>query len=353
MRKHTLTTSMNPIILLLFAGVAFFSLSACSAGTGQVDPSSQKEAIEETVSVVYETNIDPEQFWVTLIAGQNTALVNGGEITLSAAPLVQDNSFYIPLQDLTKLLGGSYSYEGNTATVQIFGRTCVFRIECPEIEIDGTLYKLKDQPEWVEAFVPGTTHARMEVANDYGPILLEKQVFLPNGMMTYLVGALSYMREYYESGTLIFGNAKDDERGIGPIKLFAAYESLPDTVTAQYEYTGIIRVDDSYSILEYKNDTAAIYVIAVEEGMENIDNMNGKVCAIHIYGSNVPTVRGLQVADSAYKAWLLYGYDGLTNSFTYRVEAGVVVDYMFYSRYCSPYTLYRLRSATPPKVRQP
>lgn len=50
-------------------------------------------------------------------------MVNGTEAQLSVAPFLQNGSFYYPLADVVRLIGGGFSQDGNTATIQLFGTT--------------------------------------------------------------------------------------------------------------------------------------------------------------------------------------------------------------------------------------
>lgn len=89
----------------------------------------------------------------------------------------------------------------------------------------------------------------------------------------------------------------------------------------------------NYSIEEYKNDDLEVYVMRVNKPHDDIEDMDGKVCAIKVVGYHYSTPRGLKTGDNAYRAWRLYGYQGFTSSFFYKVEGGTVSSFTFYTRY--------------------
>lgn len=322
---------MRSKIALLLA--LMLCLSSCTGGEAQTVPSGQED--DEAQAIVtyepYSDGVVPGNFFFTVIAGEERLWLNGEELALTTAPVVQDRSLYLPLEDLTRILGGSYARRDGEITLELFDRTFVFHLEVPEIEIDGALCRLKELPGAVYSFEPGSTSPKMNAEDGYGPILIGETVFLPNGMLEFLFGALSYSWSYYDTGMLLFGRKQEDERGLEGVRLYDEYASLPEEVRAQYEYVGVVDQIEFFSVLKYQNDAAAIYVAQVKEG--EVDSIDGRVCAIYVYGRGVPTPRGLQVGDSAYRAWLLYGYDGLTNSLDYRISSGGVSGYVFCTNY--------------------
>jgi hypothetical protein len=69
-----------------------------------------------------------------------------------------------------------------------------------------------------------------------------------------------------------------------------------------------------------------------EPSSEDIELMDGRVCTIKI-NHNYRTLRGLSPAESAYRAWLLYGYHDPAYSISYKVKGGYVDTIIFYTRY--------------------
>ena len=80
-------------------------LSSCTIRPGN----HSKEALSQRpVSTVDTTGSDPQTFVITLLEGQTTAMVNGTEAQLSVAPFLQNGSFYYPLADVVRLIGGGH-----------------------------------------------------------------------------------------------------------------------------------------------------------------------------------------------------------------------------------------------------
>jgi hypothetical protein len=55
-------------------------------------------------------NIETHYYVLSLTADNDEALLNGEPVTLSTPPFVQNGTFFIPLEAVTKLLGGTYSF---------------------------------------------------------------------------------------------------------------------------------------------------------------------------------------------------------------------------------------------------
>ena len=124
--------------LLALALCLSIALSACTASPG----SDSKETPAPTpISSVDTTGADPQTFVITLLEGQTTAIVNGTEAQLSAAPFLQNGSFYYPLADVVQLIGGGFSQEGDTATIQLFGTTVTYTAGNPDVTVNGTSYR--------------------------------------------------------------------------------------------------------------------------------------------------------------------------------------------------------------------
>lgn len=273
-----------------------------------------------TVLEEYETVVEPNQFSLTLLEGRQYALLNGEKIDLTAAPVMQNGSFYIPLQELVKLLGGSYSYADETASVCLFDHICVFRLNNAEVTADDVSYPVG------------------ETVDGYVPIVLNEQVYIPDKMLDLpgchtSIGGLGKIAAYPDSGMIILGDMDfHTERRVGEIELYDTYANLSADVSAQFELVGTVGEVLNYSVVEYRSDKMSLYVMEAKGNGEDQENMDGKICSIRVFQRGIPTARGLEVGDSPERAWQLYGSDYVDATFAYSVN-GHVEEYIIHSRY--------------------
>jgi hypothetical protein len=276
--------------------------------------------------------IEPNSYAVTLIADCNTAYFNGIPITLSAQPFIKNDIFYIPLEPVTKLLGGTYSFENNVATIELFGDTYKYQIGSRSIIVNGEIYTISGSKalfKFPEKYKP--------VDDNYVPVIINNTVYIPSQFMVEYecpFSILAGIYEYPQSRSIILGNFwNNDERGIREVKLEDIYNDLPDYFRAKLNYEGVVGEVLTYNIEKYANYDLEVYVMRLKEpSSEDIEHMDGRVCTIKI-NHNYRTLRGLSPAESAYRAWLLYGYHDPAYSISYKVKGGYVDTIIFYTRY--------------------
>ena len=300
-------------------------LSSCTIRPGN----HSKEALSQRpVSTVDTTGSDPQTFVITLLEGQTTAMVNGTEAQLSVAPFLQNGSFYYPLADVVRLIGGGFSQDGNTATIQLFGTTVKYTADDPEVIVNGTSYRnnyrllrfAQDSDEESGAIPPQLLNGNLFVPHD----------LCPGGCPNF---GLNVTREAPEARMLILGGYTD-ELGIEGIQLYDLFDQLPDETRAPFQSQGVAGTVLNYYIEMYLCEGTEVYVMRCPDGQEDVEGMNGKVAAIRLSGGTAyRTPRGLTVGDTAYRAWLLYGKCAFTSSFYYQVEDGYVSTIVFHTRY--------------------
>ncbi|MGI5986372.1 MAG: hypothetical protein GXY01_07930 [Clostridiales bacterium] len=292
----------------------------------KVDPNSA----EMIISGAPFSNVEGGNSYVlTLIADNDEALLNGNTVKLAAKPFIQNDIFYIPLEAVTKLLGGTYSFENNAATINLHGVTTKYQIGSRSIVVNGENYEV---PENKTLF---STQTAAAVGDKYVPLLSNGIVYLPSGFTAYQCpynSILSAAREYPQSRMVILGILQN-EQGINEVKLFDTYDTLPIDFRSKFNYAGIIDKVIDYSIEKYSNNELEIYVMRINKPHDDTEHMDGKVCAIKVTGNSYSTPRGLKAGDSAYRAWLLYGYDNLSYALSYKVNGGIIKSIIFYTRY--------------------
>ena len=268
-------------------------LSSCTIRPGN----HSKEALSQRpVSTVDTTGSDPQTFVITLLEGQTTAMVNGTEAQLSVAPFLQNGSFYYPLADVVRLIGGGFSQDGNTATIQLFGTTVKYTADDPEVIVNGTSYR--------------NNYRLLRFAQDSD----EESGAIPPQLLN---GTLFVPHDLCPGGCPNFG-----------------LDQLPDETRAPFQSQGVAGTVLNYYIEMYLCEGTEVYVMRCPDGQEDVEGMNGKVAAIRLSGGTAyRTPRGLTVGDTAYRAWLLYGKCAFTSSFYYQVEDGYVSTIVFHTRY--------------------
>ena len=276
---------------------------------------------------------NPDSFVLTLLADNSDALLNGNSVTLSEQPFIQNGTFYIPLKAVTELLGGTYSFEHNRATIVLFGVTTEYEIGSHTIAVNGKSYEVSGSRSYFS-----TSNDSVAVDDNFVPVIMDGTVFIPDGFRGAYCpesNALMISREYTQSRMVILGGF-ENEQGINEVKLMNTYDLLPADFRAQFHYAGVVSEVINYSIEEYQNDSLEIYVMRINHGYDDLELMDGRVCAIRVLGSQYSTLRGLRVGDTLYRAWLLYGYDHLSYSFSYNVRMSYVSSITFYTRYYEP-----------------
>lgn len=295
--------------------------------TIEVDAASDSAVIHNAPP---ENGEDPDGYVLTLLAGRSEAFLNGIAVALSAAPFVENGIFYIPLKDVTKLLGGTYSFDGQTATVTFRGDTTRYTVGSSSLTVNGETDQAKT-PYYTFA-----TDSREESAGiGFTPILSGGAVFLPDqffGSRCPGNSVLNGLREYPESGMVILGGF-EQEQGVREVKLLNRYDTLPASFRTRLRSEGVVGEVLNYNIEAYQGDGLDVYVMRRKAGTEDSERMDGRVCAIRADDPTYSTRRGLRVGNSVYRAWLLYGYDNLTYSFYYTESGGKVASMVFYTRY--------------------
>ena len=269
-------------------------------------------------------------FLLTLTADQTEVLYNGKAVTLSSAPFIQDRAFYYPLQDVVELLGGSLTQTDDCIQVELFEHSLTYRLHQPVVEIDGTVYEMYQTRQSFDESLE-----KIAVDAAYGPIEVEGKIFIPSDLHSVYCPhiGLDAVGSYPEGNMIMLGFLQGKERGIDQIRLYDDFDALPLQVRELYPEEGVVHYDLNYAIVQYGTVPAQIYVMRLKEGAEDIDQMDGKICAIHAVREGVSTPRGMQVGDTALRAWQLYGHESFATSFHYQIEGGFVSFFTFYTRY--------------------
>jgi hypothetical protein len=157
-------------------GCSFLTLSDIAAFlefTVHIDSSSKTVAISDAPA---ENHENPNSYVLTLTANCSEALLNGEAVTLSAQPFIQNDTFYIPLKQVTELLGGTYSFKNGIATSTLFATTTKYKIASHSVGMNGTTYEDTGSRKYF--CISGGYGA---VDDNFAPVLLNGTVYIPNG----------------------------------------------------------------------------------------------------------------------------------------------------------------------------
>lgn len=309
-------------------------LTSCAAGTPEhssstdVPPSSTPSGAPAAARPS-----NPTDFVLTLIANQTSVLFNGEEAVLSSAPYVSGDSFYFPLEDVVRLLGGSFLFQGDTASVQLFDHSVSLQVGHAAMEVDSGTYEM---PGTREGFRLSRGESPIAVAEGYGPVLVNGVFYVPSDLLSVACPffGLNSVREYPQTNMIIIGSIQW-EFGVDSIRLDDVFSDLPEEVKKQYELVGPVDHVLNYSIIEYRSETTSVSVMCVDEGTEDIEQMDGRICTIYVDRPGPRTPRGLQVRDGVDRAWLLYGYASMADHFRYTVSGNWIESISFVTRYSS------------------
>lgn len=246
----------------------------------------------------------PYGYYLTLVADQKEALLNGERVHLPAAPFVQEGTFYIPLEATANLLNGVYSFENNVATVKLSGNVVQYEIGSVNSKVNGTNYAVKDY--YCEFYKPKTiTNAEV-----YVPQSIDGVVFIPINFLSSLREKINVNLdldcfEAYPDENLVILDLLFNSNGTEDVLLYDRYDDLAKDFRSELKFAGVVDNVLNYAVEEYSNDDIHVYVLRLES-LEDIEEMDGKVCSIYMTGSRYQTASGLKPGDSEYKCSLLY-----------------------------------------------
>lgn len=321
--RYMLALVLSSLILLTSCSVPE---TGPSSETVTPSPSAANTASDQTDDGI-------PDFVLTLVADQTTALLNGEEVILMAAPYVSGCTFYFPLEDVVTLLGGSFVLQGETASIQLFGHSVSVQVGQTAVEVDGVSYEI---PEMRDGFRQSQGDSLLAVAEDYGPVIMDGIFYIPSDLFPAQCPSfgLNNLLEYPQTNMIIIGSI-EREFGFDDIRLYDIFADLPEEVRSQYDLAGSAGHVLNYSISEYRSETTHVYVMNVDEGTEDVEQMDGRICAIYVDSPGPKTPRGLQVGEGIDRAWLLYGHASMANSFRYTVSGSFITSISFITRYFS------------------
>lgn len=283
----------------------------------------------EIKSVCLQEHENDNQYVVSLFLDSTTAYCNGEEVTLSAAPFLQEGIFLYPLQDMVQLYHGTYFFDGQFAHIDMDGVTLICALGKREFICNGESYSVTHYNRFTAepVYVPAP--------DEYVPQLVDGVVFVPLDFFGSRFSWGSSLQLFPQDRMAIWGRFYN-ESGTDHVKLEYYYDLIPQELRSVAVCDGIVDRVLSYDVIRYRLEGMEIYVLDCSVG-KDMEWMNGRICGIRITTPCYPTPRGLQVGDSKEKVIHLYGsYLGdthLPNKMKIEFENEQVKSLYFSTRY--------------------
>lgn len=333
------------IWLLLFCGCAKQPVQEQSVQgvSAQEEPTQEEPAQEEPAQEepepeepALETNSEPFAGGITLWAGSDVAMVNSVDVKMPAAPFVENEIFYIPLQFIAETLGWSYAQEEDTVTLRTSDHEVVLTIGTQAFTADGESGIVTGP---YQHFAKDDTYTS-EADESFAPIVRDGLIFMPlQFLSTKTDGKWIPIGYTYEmvpalnpaSGYVIIGYGK--ENGIEGFFCGEQYDDLPAEQRASMEELGVVGVSrDFYNVTAYGRDGLVVHVLRLQDGYEDAEQLDGYISAVYTTNPDIPTPRGLRVGESISRIYTTYD-SAFYNHFLCLTKDGVITKIFFHSYY--------------------
>lgn len=267
---------------------------------------------------------------ITLYAGSDTALVNSQPVQMPAAPFVENDIFYLPLQFVAETMGWKYQYADGTVRLQSFLHWTTLTVGERTICADGA-----------EATVMGG-----DAADFYVPVERDGVVFMPFDFLDArtdndTVSQIDFYAQWFPEGGYVIIKGDGKEEGLGGFYVWDIYDNLPAEQRAGMEELGVVAVSrDVYDVVEYGADGLFVHVLRLQDGYENTDQLDGYISAVYTTNPEIPTPRGLRVGDSISRIYTTYS-DYFYMHLLCITEDDIITKIRFFSYYDEDPTILR------------
>ena len=243
-----------------------------------------------TILIIYFASADSAppatagEWTLTLTAGENTAYRNGEAFELAGKPYIQDHTFYVPLQEVTEALGGTYREYGDTAKVEFSAYTAEYHdynaaADRTPVRHDGIIY-----------FPLGFTG--VDAPDRYAPGI---------NLLRYAADKMVIISTVQNDDCLIDSTNPENRLATG-----MAFSELPSDISAELHPSDDKAYVLNYAIENYQSNDLKISVMRRLTG-EDTENMDGKICNITACSPRFQTPRGLKAGDTEQSITILYG----------------------------------------------
>ncbi len=290
-----------PLIVKKKLYCAILCLLACCCLLSSCEGKSSAETLD------YPGFADPSAFCLTLFPEKEAALLNGGPFQLERAPMWYQEEICLSLREMVHIFGGTFTRDGQQFRATFLDSTFSF-------SADSNLYTVNGVEKEV---VPAPTQ-------------INHDLYLSvSAWNTLYSSGIPHIWEC-EDGMVTFSNLPihilNEAENVGLGSCFSR--------TAEHVDLGVVGEEPNlYQCRAYQCGGVTAYVM--ETLYDSADPYNSHVVALRVTEPSIRTSRGLQVGDTALKAWQLYGCEPTDLvHFTYTVLDGRISEYrIWYSSF--------------------
>lgn len=263
-------------------------------------------------TVRFENNLFPTEtgpaLAVTLCPNAPEALVNGERTPLPAAPFVENDVFYFPVETVAQWMGVGFSRSGDTFWLFNSSYDTRFYLNTRDYVMNG---RIGERDGTRRAF---TSRDYVPVDDTYVPVERDGVIFLPSDYMEGVGCCFWYWTEYTgyseapEPGMVIIENFSIPEDGLGGFYLGQTFDETAPELRAGLQCTSTLGEFGEYDIVGYTGGGLTVHVLRLRPGEPNSGQCDGTVAAVFTTNPAIPTPRGLRCGDTPRRAWELYAY---------------------------------------------
>lgn len=274
-------------------------LTLLFTGCGRTEPSAQ--------SAEYPGLLERGDFCLSLVPDEDYVLLNGETVPLALPAFEDGDCLYFPLRELLRLFGGSYRYERGSAEVKLGWYELSLTAGERGFRIDNLLKTVDADP----------------------PVERDGELYLPLSALEKLTNCRLPMPSVQEGGVLIW-HELPEEREYSAAGLSLGELFVPGI---GWTYLGVVGEEAGFC-RHHAYRRGGITVCVGEKLNEGPDDegIDGRILAIRVKERGIPSGRGLEVGDSALRAWRLYGREtSYPRCLTYRITDGAVSEYRVFN----------------------
>ena len=194
------------------------------------------------------------QYVVSIFRDSSTAFCNGEKVILSAPPFLQGDIFFYPLQDIARLYGATYFFDGRFIRIDTGFSTLICELGKGAFTLNGASYSTTQY----DSFHPERSY--VPVTDEYVPQIVNGTVFVP----------LDFFGSHFTWGGSLLAFPEDDmaiwgefhnENGIDGVKLGYYYDLIPQGMRNAAVCDGVVDQVLTYNIVRYRLEGMEIYVM--------------------------------------------------------------------------------------------
>ncbi len=233
-------------------------------------------------------------------------------VPLPAAPFVENEIFYFPVEAMADWMEVGYSRTGDTFSLFTSDDSIRLFLNSRQYVLNGQTGQREGERR---IYTPQSMNNNyIPVDDTYVPVERDGVVFLPSDYFWGDMGYFFLIEEYPvpQPGMVIFTHRKMEELGIGGFYLRHKFDETQPELRAGLHCIGnlgALESDPDYDIIGYTGNGLDVHVLRLRHDAEweNSGSMDGTISAVLTTNPEIPTPRGLRCGDMPRRAWELYG----------------------------------------------